>query len=74
MRFIETYLVVVAYGAAYIFLAFFPSVPLRLARPIDLARFAAIYFIIAHNHLSLSIKIQHPGGLVNKFPFDIHII
>lgn len=67
MRFVEADLVIVTYGAADVFLAFFPSVPFRLAGPVDLARLAAVYLALAHNKLSLNPKIQHSTGIVNGF-------
>ena len=51
-------LVVVADRAADILLALLPAVPLRLACPVYLACFAAIYPIMTHKRVSLAIKYR----------------
>lgn len=55
---VQAKFIVIADRATNSFLALFPPVPFGLASPIDLASFAAIYLVMAHD-FPLAYKIQH---------------
>jgi Na+-translocating ferredoxin:NAD+ oxidoreductase subunit G len=55
---LKTDLVVIADRAADILLALLPAVPLRLACPVYLACFAAIYLTMTHKRVSSAIKYR----------------